>query len=632
MSAPNHHPATRDLPRSDRPRRRSSVGFALGLVAVLGGLLAVGSAHGFPYRGEIRLSGAAVDGQLDVLFTLFDAAEGGHAVGEPFLAEQVAVLDDDSFTVEVDFGRVDVPDAGPDGLWLEVHVLKAGAFGPFEALKPRRRVTRSSDGTLRLALQAPQQPGLPALDGRRAAPIDNAPIQRPPGLVPPSATRPLGLPPLGQRGTLNRDLTPNRDRNLKPLPSGLDLATGRPVGASESRNTLIRDLTLPTKASATPLYSEFGWQGSSGADLSNFSASGNVLRITEEANSNLFEVDFGHLVPGVIIDSIPVTLNEPGHYYLIGNLSNTVTNADGIVIDADNVTIDMNGYTLYGEIFTAIDGDDGIVILGSQTNIKIYNGAVIGWGGDGINALNADFSIFKDLHVSLNEGDGLVTDFNCLMERVTSFSNGLDGIEGDDGSIIFDCTAGGNDDNGIQTSEGGLVVDSASYDNRIDGFDVGAGSVVKNCSASSNGTFGFDIALGGMAIESTAYDNMSNGFDMASACILRSCLSSANQGHGVRTFANSWVIDNSFHGNVFDGMRISSTDCHVEGNHTTDNGRTGLAATSSGGFHVRNVARGNQTNYTIEANNAFGPIVDVGGIGDLTNDAAAAHPWANFEF
>ncbi|MCG8457412.1 MAG: hypothetical protein MI919_14145, partial [Holophagales bacterium] len=417
--------------------------------------------HGFPYRGEIRLGGAAVDGKLDVLFTLFDAAEGGSAVGEPFLAENVVVQADDSFTVDVDFGRIDGPDAP---LWLEVHILKAGAFGPFEALKPRRPLARSSQGELTMAVEEPARPNgtAPALPGRRVAPFDSTPVQRPPGLGSPA--RPTPQTPGGPLGTLRRDLS--------PLTPGIDLATGRRIGstlgdpgeAAGARppgpgGTLIRDLTIPTKATATPLYAEFGWQGSSGADLSNFSSGDNVLRITEEATSNLFEVDFGHLVPGIAITELDIDITEPGHYYLIGNLSNQVNNGDGITIDSDNVTIDMNGYTLYGELFSGVNSDDGIVVLGSQTNIKIYNGAVVGWGGDGINALNADFSIFKDLHVSLNEGDGLVTDFNCLMERVTAFSNGLDGIEGDDGSVIIDCTAGQNDDNGIQLSEGSLVVD-----------------------------------------------------------------------------------------------------------------------------------------------------------------------------
>ncbi|MEM8930552.1 MAG: right-handed parallel beta-helix repeat-containing protein, partial [Acidobacteriota bacterium] len=337
--------------------------------------------------------------------------------------------------------------------------------------------------------------------------------------------------------------------------------------------------------------------------------------------------------PGTVRTNIPITLNQPGYYYLIHNLESSSTGSDGITVDANDITIDMNGFTLFGGKFTGLsNSDDGIFVSGSHTNIKIYNGGVAGWHGDGINALNADFSIFRDLYVGQNNGDGLVTDFNCLIERVAAFSNGFDGIEGDDGTVIYDCTAGQNGDNGIQSSEGCVVADSASFDNAADGFDIASGSVIQNSVASDNAIFGFDIGLGSQIVESTAYDNMSNGFDMFSACIIRDCIASLNSGHGIRTFANSWVIDNKAHENDLDGIRISSGDVHVEGNQVTDNDQTGLAVTASGCFIVRNTAAGNVTNYNIIATSAFGPIIDVNGDGDISAVAGADHPWANFEF
>ncbi|MEM6793809.1 MAG: right-handed parallel beta-helix repeat-containing protein [Acidobacteriota bacterium] len=393
------------------------------------------------------------------------------------------------------------------------------------------------------------------------------------------------------------------------------------------------DLASLIKADSAQLYDNFGWTDASDPVTNSINAnSQKVLQITEEGTSNVFEIDFNRIQPGTIITNIPITITQPGFYYLIGDLSNSVNNADGIVIDIDDVTIDMMGYSLVGGKFTGVNSDDGIVVLGSQTNIKVRNGGVRGWNGDGINALNADFSIWTDLHVRSNDGDGLVTDFNNLIERVTAYSNGLDGIEGDDGTVIFNCTAGQNGDNGLQASEGCAMINSASFDNETDGFDIGAGGVIKNCSASDNGVFGFDIALGGQATECAAYDNMSNGFDMASACILRDCIGSLNNGHGVRTFANSYIIDNKFHENDLDGIRISSTDCHVEANQVTDNDMVGIHTTSSGSFIVKNTAAGNLTNYLIDANCAFGPIVNVINVGDITSVANADHPWANFQF
>ncbi|MEM7395846.1 MAG: right-handed parallel beta-helix repeat-containing protein, partial [Verrucomicrobiota bacterium] len=336
--------------------------------------------------------------------------------------------------------------------------------------------------------------------------------------------------------------------------------------------------------------------------------------------------------PRTIIDSLPITITQPGSYYLIKDLTKTTVNGDGITIDANEVDIDLNGFAIYGGNFSGIASDDGIFILGSQTNIHIYNGTVAGWDGDGINALNADFSIFENLRVSQNDGDGLVTDFNCLIVQCTAFSNGFDGLEGDDGTVIKTSTAGQNGDNGIQTSEGCTVVDCASFDNETDGFDIGAGSVINGCSATDNGIFGFDIALGSQAIQCTAHDNISNGFDMASACILRDSIASLNGGHGVRVFANSYVTHCKFHENDLDGMRISSTDCHISDNQTTDNDQTGIAATSSGSFIVRNTCSGNVTNYNIDPNCSFGPIVDITNAGDLTSVSNSVHPLANFTY
>jgi parallel beta-helix repeat protein len=343
-----------------------------------------------------------------------------------------------------------------------------------------------------------------------------------------------------------------------------------------------------------------------------------------------------------IINSIPYTINQSGSYYLISNLYHSVNLGDGITINADEVDLDLNGYALYGGKRTGVRSDDGIVVLGSQTNLHIYNGSVVGWDGDGINAFNADFSIFENLRVSQNDGDGLVADFNCIISQCTAYRNGLDGLEGNDGTVIKGCSAGWNGDNGIQTSEGCTVVNCASSYNKEDGFDVAVGTTISHCTATDNGTptgnyptgFGFDIARGGQAIACTAYDNVSNGFDMASACILRDCISSLNSGHGVRTFGNSYITHCKFHENDFDGIRISSTDCHVSDNQCTDNDKWGIRVTSSGSFIVRNTCAGNLTNFSIHVNSTFGPIVNVTGVGDISKSgvANADHPLANFEY
>ena len=424
---------------------------------------------------------------------------------------------------------------------------------------------------------------------------------------------------------------PGLDRRVPALPRGLPggNAADRIPRANDSRAFLPKAVASPQA-----LYDNLGWTGASTATagVGAGTARQKILELVETATSNRFEIDFNRLQPGTIITNIPITLTEPGFYYLVGDLTNTTNNGDGITIETDNVTIDLMGYNLVGGKFSGVNSDDGIWVRTSYTNIRIHNGGIRGWNGDGINALSADHLIFSDLHVRSNDGDGVVGDFNTLMVRVNAYSNGFDGIEADDGSVFFQCTAGQNGDNGIQMSAGSAAINCASFDNGTDGFDLFTSSVVDSCVATDNTVFGFDIALGGGVVNSSAYDNKSNGFDMSSACILRSSIAGLNDGHGIRTFANAWIIDNVSHENDLDGIRISSTDAHVIGNHLTDNDNGGIVVTSSGNLIVKNTMTGNVTNFLITNASTYGPFVNVEADDDISTVTNADHPWANLIF
>lgn len=74
------------------------------------------------------------------------------------------------------------------------------------------------------------------------------------------------------------------------------------------------------------------------------------------------------------ISAAPFNITQPGSYYLTGNLS--VTSGAAIDIDADNVTLDLNGFTLSSTHATG----NGIAIfidLGHK-NIRISNGHIMG--------------------------------------------------------------------------------------------------------------------------------------------------------------------------------------------------------------------------------------------------------------
>ena len=69
--------------------------------------------------------------------------------------------------------------------------------------------------------------------------------------------------------------------------------------------------------------------------------------------------------PRTPISSIPFTINQPGSYYLTGNLTSAGAGV-GITITSDNVILDLNGFTLDG----ANLGSSGIVAPGTCTRSR----------------------------------------------------------------------------------------------------------------------------------------------------------------------------------------------------------------------------------------------------------------------
>ena len=73
----------------------------------------------------------------------------------------------------------------------------------------------------------------------------------------------------------------------------------------------------------------------------------------------------------------PITISEPGRYRLISNLG-VPEGTDGIVIKADNVTLDFNGYTLQGTR-SATGEADATGIASYNDAIEIANGVITGF-------------------------------------------------------------------------------------------------------------------------------------------------------------------------------------------------------------------------------------------------------------
>lgn len=97
----------------------------------------------------------------------------------------------------------------------------------------------------------------------------------------------------------------------------------------------------------------------------------------------------GGITPG---DSpgFPISITQPGSYRLSGNITVAANVINGIVISANNVTLDLNGFHVSGPAPTCSNFADpacasvsGVTTLGfnQYTGIKVRNGAITGFNG-----------------------------------------------------------------------------------------------------------------------------------------------------------------------------------------------------------------------------------------------------------
>jgi hypothetical protein len=97
------------------------------------------------------------------------------------------------------------------------------------------------------------------------------------------------------------------------------------------------------------------------------------------ADDGFYVIAGGGKPLGKEIAPLPFTISQSGTYYLTRNLTAT---GNGIIISANNVTLDLMGFTLTGP------GTTGNSAIGIQDTgdfgVEIRNGCITNFGGDGI--------------------------------------------------------------------------------------------------------------------------------------------------------------------------------------------------------------------------------------------------------
>jgi hypothetical protein len=254
--------------------------------------------------------------------------------------------------------------------------------------------------------------------------------------------------------------------------------------------------------------------------------------------------------------TFPISISQGGSYRLKSNITVPDANTTAIRITANDVTLDLNGFTISGP--TSCGGHPltctptgtgvGIDASGSE-NVTIVNGTVRGMGGNGV----------------------IVTDGRA--ERVTATNNGGSGLEFGAG-VATGCTVRLNGVQGI-------------------GFG-GTEGLVTGCRVEQNGSAG--VAGNGAAIGNIVSFNGQTevggvggaGIEMNAGVIMGNTVMS-NIGFGI--VSNGVVVNN--HVLLSQDIGILVGDGTVVGNTANVNGADGIQLNGMGGVVVNNASFNN---------------------------------------
>lgn len=219
--------------------------------------------------------------------------------------------------------------------------------------------------------------------------------------------------------------------------------------------------------------------------------------------------------PGDATSTFVIT--QPGSYYLTGNVA-VAAGKNGIKIASSHVTIDLNGFTVYG-FAGSLDGITTSNVF--QMGIKIKNGIVRTFGLDGIDLAGSvttwpQSAVIEDVQSTDNADHGIRINDGQVRDCIV-LKNGDKGLVAiaNQSTIVRGVTARDNSAGGIYTVLA-RIQDCVAEANGVTGIHVDNRGDVISCTSNGNGT-GFYIVSGSLR-DSTAINNSAAGVYMTGLC------------------------------------------------------------------------------------------------------------------
>jgi parallel beta-helix repeat protein len=339
--------------------------------------------------------------------------------------------------------------------------------------------------------------------------------------------------------------------------------------------------------------------------------------------------------PRTAISSLPMTITESGSYYLTENLTLSTTEQDGILVAVDNVTIDLNGFTLSGPGKAA--GTSGAGIIGSSVgNIVVRNGIIREWRGNGIELSSSCNRIAAvDLIAENNGGYGVELGNTGIVRNVISRENGECGIQVTERAIVENCTVTENGYHGIYIGNRTTVRNCSVFLNTYEGIVGFSNNIIKNNTIANNRQ-GINVSARNLITHNSSCSNSEDGIQLNNNCnqVMHNLVTN-NSEHGISVSGDyNRIAHNtiSYNRNISTPTKAGiylnaiSNGSHIEGNMLCNNNYGIDVSVASDNLIVGNRAYSNDSDYLMGGTaNSYGTIVNESGGGTLST----SDPYAN---
>ena len=252
--------------------------------------------------------------------------------------------------------------------------------------------------------------------------------------------------------------------------------------------------------------------------------------------------------PRTPISSVPYTIENSGSYYLTADLALARTDTSAIIIKADEVTLDLMGYSIVGPDVGTGSG----ILIDHCSNVEVRNGSVKDFGQHGIfnNDYYGEDSRIINIRAVSNKGTGIyLMGFGGLVQDCTAAENGNRGIETGKGCIIRGCSARNNAGYGIYAGHGNIVDKNNAYYNQNYGIRTGNSCIISNNLAlDNNGGYGISTGMACTVIYNNVFNSQS-GFSIGQGSTCIGNVARGNERYGIYANADCMVDQNTATGN-----------------------------------------------------------------------------------